>query len=115
MRVEGLAIALRPRSPGEACDLGAAIFAAGELAPADRKIYALRDVTAHPPRFQFGPHGVAQRGHRRDDRALVLHADGVDRAVAFLRLDTADGCHSLSHACRWGAVVLGASRIAAST
>jgi thymidine phosphorylase len=28
------------------CELGAAIFAAGELAPADRKIYALRDVTA---------------------------------------------------------------------
>jgi len=28
------------------CDLGAAIFAAGELAPADRKIYALRDATA---------------------------------------------------------------------
>nr|WP_173390248.1 thymidine phosphorylase [Mycolicibacterium rhodesiae] len=27
------------------CDIGAAIFAAGELAPADRKIYALRDVT----------------------------------------------------------------------
>ena len=27
-------------------DIGAAIFAAGELAPADRKIYALRDVTA---------------------------------------------------------------------
>lgn len=27
-------------------DVGAAIFAAGELAPADRKIYALRDVTA---------------------------------------------------------------------
>ncbi len=27
------------------CDIGAAIFAAGDLAPADRKIYALRDVT----------------------------------------------------------------------
>ncbi|MDT5091486.1 MAG: thymidine phosphorylase [Mycobacterium sp.] len=27
------------------CDVGAAIFAAGELAPADRKIYALRDIT----------------------------------------------------------------------
>ena len=27
-------------------DIGAAIFAAGDLAPADRKIYALRDVTA---------------------------------------------------------------------
>jgi len=27
------------------CELGAAIFAAGELAPADRKIYALRDIT----------------------------------------------------------------------
>ncbi|CAM4447756.1 thymidine phosphorylase DeoA [Mycobacterium basiliense] len=28
------------------CDVGAAIFAAGELAPADAKLYALRDVTA---------------------------------------------------------------------
>ncbi len=27
------------------CDIGGAIFAAGQLAPADRKIYALRDVT----------------------------------------------------------------------
>lgn len=28
------------------CDIGAAIFAAGELAPADKKIYALRDITS---------------------------------------------------------------------
>ncbi|BBX97992.1 thymidine phosphorylase [Mycobacterium lacus] len=28
------------------CDLGAAIFAAGQLAPADKKLYALRDITA---------------------------------------------------------------------
>ncbi|CQD07617.1 thymidine phosphorylase [Mycobacterium lentiflavum] len=28
------------------CDIGAAIFGAGELAPADKKIYALRDITA---------------------------------------------------------------------
>ena len=28
------------------CDVGAAIFAAGELAPADAKLYALRDITA---------------------------------------------------------------------
>ncbi|OBA62770.1 thymidine phosphorylase [Mycobacterium sp. 1100029.7] len=28
------------------CEIGAAIFAAGELAPADKKIYALRDITA---------------------------------------------------------------------
>ncbi|MCW2688627.1 MAG: pyrimidine-nucleoside phosphorylase, partial [Mycobacterium sp.] len=28
------------------CGVGAAIFAAGELAPADRKIYALRDITS---------------------------------------------------------------------
>ena len=27
------------------CDVGAAIFAAGELAPADAKLYALRDIT----------------------------------------------------------------------
>ena len=28
------------------CDIGAAIFAAGQLAPADKKLYALRDITA---------------------------------------------------------------------
>src|SRR3984893_14368859 len=28
------------------CDIGAAIFAAGQLAPADAKLYALRDITA---------------------------------------------------------------------
>src|SRR6201999_4520139 len=28
------------------CDIGAAIFAAGQLAAADKKLYALRDVTA---------------------------------------------------------------------
>jgi thymidine phosphorylase len=28
------------------CDIGAAIFAAGELAPADAKLYALRDITS---------------------------------------------------------------------
>ncbi|MBL7659630.1 thymidine phosphorylase, partial [Escherichia coli] len=27
------------------CDVGAAIFAAGQLAPADAKLYALRDIT----------------------------------------------------------------------
>ncbi|MDO3403504.1 thymidine phosphorylase [Mycolicibacterium neoaurum] len=31
---------------GQLAGVGAAIFAAGELAPADRKIYALRDITA---------------------------------------------------------------------
>jgi thymidine phosphorylase len=28
------------------CDIGAAIFSAGQLAPADKKLYALRDITA---------------------------------------------------------------------
>ena len=62
-----------PRSPRairqQLCDVGAAIFAAGELAPADRKIYALRDVTAHrrvaAADRQLDDEQEARRGRRR--------------------------------------------------
>ncbi len=85
------------------CDVGAAIFAAGELAPADRKIYALRDVTGTTESLPLIASSVMSKKIAEGTRALVLdvkvgsgaflktEAESRELARTMVDLGTAEG------------------------